>query len=555
MKKILFYILLISFYSNAQFNDTIINNRYAFDYNSSVFGNIEVTDSGYFVIGVGNNTYDDYNDEYIFSRLNFDGSVNFYKSYTDTVGLGLNVFPKNTPCLTKTLDGHFAHLVFTVSAPPLNSWDLIFLKFDANGDTLVTNYINQFTSTQNRLGYYPTNIIQNSDSSYYCAVQIQPTTSYIDNFVIFKLDKNGELLWFKKHNIDVNYLNSNANSLLKFDENRIIISGIKANIWSVNPPTFRSHPYFLVTDSLGNFIEDYTEWQDTIILKTNSLIKTKDGDMLYSGSYGRLYPDEHYDRYKACVTMIDESFNVLWRINYGVWSNAGFNEFNKILEVNDSEFVAVGNGTDFINGGPIGSRSGVLLKFNLRGDILWQRKYVKIQAITNAIAPYHYLYDVEMTRDSGFIMVGQVGNTYPNEFLPGQKGWVVKTDKYGCLVPSCQKMDNPKMDTVQFLPIPTDTTKVDTTDTTKTVNEATELYPNPVSTNLFYYFAQSTDDFKPCIAQIFNLQGQLIQEFSLSTNHVTYMIDVSQYAAGTYIFKVITPQQETLKSTRFLVAH
>jgi hypothetical protein len=97
-----------------------------------------------------------------------------------------------------------------------------------------------------------------------------------------------------------------------------------------------------------------------------------------------------------------------------------------------------------------------LLNLIAQGEKLWERQYKKIPLFerTPCNFPDHVLYDVAVTPDEGFVMVGQGINYYDdNGELPGQKAWLVKTDKYGCLVPNCQY-------------IGVETEPIDTTDTT-----------------------------------------------------------------------------------------
>src|SRR5690606_23720494 len=125
-----------------------------------------------------------------------------------------------------------------------------------------------------------------------------------------------------------------------------------------------------------------------------------------------------------------------------------------ILALNDSEFVAVG----FMKAFEPNDRNqyGWLIKFNIHGEKIWERKYQKVTHEHLAPNyPAHELYDVDITPDGGFVMVGQATNYYEdNGFLPGQKAWLLKTNRFGCLVPGCHITDK------EAEPNPADTTYV-----------------------------------------------------------------------------------------------
>lgn len=541
------FILILSLFSiNWCYTQDTINERYDLNYVYTIFSTVIPTDSCYYVKGIVSNSFSDIKNKNAIVKFNFDGTVDTVKILEfDTIG----VSSWDSPNFIKTLEGGFAQFVKMNSSAEQG---FMYVKYDNQLDTVNTNYFTDFNQPSN---YYVTrahSISQNSDSTYYGVAWINDFIFEIHSYsgiVIFKLDKNGELLWFKTIFNDnlAYYPFLGGNDLIHYNDTLMILASTESHTNSNgdNSETEERLKLFFM-DTLANVHSTRTYTNDSI-MSCNAIVKTTDNGLLYCGSKGHYEVESNGILYKGLITRLDSNFDIKWQIVLGDWKSYFEMHFENLVKVTDNEYVAVGVHNHYINTDTLVdvNNYGWLVKFNLQGEIIWERKFLKVPNIHFYNRPKHELLDIKMTKDSGFVMVGQSINYYDDipDHPKGQLGWLVKTDKYGCLVPGCQLYDN------------IDTTKVDTTDTTVWVSEPVELYPNPASTNLFYYFAQPTDDFKPCIAQIFNLQGQLIQEFSLSTNHVTYMIDVSQYAAGTYIFKVITPQQETLKSTRFLVVH
>ncbi len=543
MKHLLSILFLIVFIWS--FSQDTINERYDFNYNHTIFGSVQSSDSAYYVKSTITNYISAVKFKDAFIKFNLDGTLDTLK-ILEFDSLGVNSW--ESPNFIKTNDGGFAQFVRTVS----NTQEgFMFIKYNELGDTIKTNYITDFNQLPTYDSKKPYTFLQNPDSSYVGVASINDHVSGVYSYsgiIIYKLNKNGELLWFKTiFNDNLSYYPFlGGNDLIQYNDTLMILVSREIHTVNLNNEYISRFKLFFM-DTLANVVDTRTYNQDSI-MTVNASVKTFDGGLLYCGSKGRYDSQTNGLWYKGLITKLDSNFDIQWQLPLGDWLGSYFYmHLENLVKVSDNEYVAVGINTNDIYTDTLidGSSFGWLVKFNLQGEVLWERKFNKVPNPHDYSWPKHELLDVKMTKDSGFVMVGQSINYHDD--IPGhpkgQLGWLVKTDKYGCLVPGCQLYDN------------VDTTKVDTTDTTVWVSEPVELYPNPASTNLFYYFAQPTDDFKPCIAQIFNLQGQLIQEFNLSTNHVTYMIDVSQYAAGTYIFKVITPQQEILKTTRFLVVH
>jgi len=551
MKYLLLLILFIFYVVATAQTDSLLNKRYALNYNALIFSTVAVTDSAYYITALGANNNNMIDDDYVMIKIDFDGNVIGYTTYSDTLAVS-NFTELGTATLLKTLDSNFVQILLTVTST--DERGLLFIKSDKNGNVLQTKQINQMSIDTVFQTFYPAGIWQNEDSTYIGGVTINSKVSpYQDAYVIYKLDKNANLLWYKIHWVDINYYVSYASSILKYSPNKYIIGGFKGNNTLTIPDLsyHRMYPYFIVTDSLGNFLYDHTDWQDLVVYGTKSLTKTSDSSILYCGKYATYNQTEEWEDYISYIVKFDTNFNKIWEIKVGRFGGATGAGFNKILTLNDTMFVAVGkNSTDTV--GQYGSICGYLVKFNLEGEVLWERKYVKIQG-SQFNWPDHYLYDISMTRDSGFVMVGQVTNSQNfTGYLPGQKGWLVKTDKYGCLVPNCQQYDGIDTTTTDTIITPIDTTHTPPIDSTDTIIvEPADIFPNPATTEIYYYHLQG-ESTSPFTCYIYNLQGQIVQQFTVSDDKVTYIIDVSQLAAGTYVFKVVSSAGQVVKSSRFV---
>ena len=542
MKKIL--IILLLFTTTFSYNQEVLNLRYDLNYVINAFENIIVKDSFYYATSFSTNLGSNYKKEATLTCIKFDGSIKTTTSYVnDTLGIQ---FISTHSDLINTLDNKFAVLAKTTNS----SWDtnLMFYKLELNGDTLFTNYISDVILDGNSI-LNDNTLIQNNDSTYNCIIHLSKDSNLLGGIALLKLSKTGELLWHKYFwGLGVNYYRIlRANSLLKYDENRLLIGATSIEAQNT-PENWKNHTKLIMTDTLGNLLWQRTYWEDTINSQVNGLTKTSDGGVLYGGLYGR-YSDIHNGiEYKPQITKLDENFDLEWRIKLSKYGGGDYT-FNNLLAINDSQFVAVGNTNSYFYESEENhdfTTNGYLVKFNIHGEVLWERKYTKVPHFDgeNNWAT-HILLDVAITPDSGFVMVGESTNFYTNNSVsPGQQGWLVKVDKHGCLVPNCQQYDN------------VDTTITDTTivDSTILVSEPVELYPNPANTTLYYYHTQ-TDTSQQQIALMYNLQGELVQQFNLSDTNITYSIDVTNLASGLYVFKVRSINGNILRIEKIIIQH
>ena len=215
----------------------------------------------------------------------------------------------------------------------------------------------------------------------------------------------------------------------------------------------------------------------------------------------------------ACKLKSD--YTIDWEIEYGYREgDPGYTVGNQnITPTADGSYVVCGREWDSTNL----SIKGVILKFSEAGDLKWDSYFEYISYEGNQI-PEHDFLDIEQTSDEGFVLAG-----YAIDFdtivagYPGQFAWLVKTDSNGCLVPGCQDFLN--------LAVYPETVQI-------------HAYPNPTANflNIYYYNQNFTGKAE---AQVYDLQGKLIQSWKFHTNDMTYIYDVTRLDAGIYVFKVV----------------
>jgi len=195
---------------------------------------------------------------------------------------------------------------------------------------------------------------------------------------------------------------------------------------------------FTVIDNNGNTISENL-FQDTpvcfgkygaLILPDNSLIISYYDSQL-TGSPPNL---DHFE-YKAAITRLDPSFNVIWKINLfdslmnDVASGSNIEDFKL---VNDTLFVGAyyhyEKLPDHKYYNPLR-----LIQYSINGNKKWHRDYAYFP-LDLFNDPMYEISDLEITPDGGYIMAGQViSSDSMSAGVPGQFGYILKTNCLGFL--------------------------------------------------------------------------------------------------------------------------
>ncbi len=498
----------------------VINERYTLnDESNAIFSTVLVINDKYFVSGFQSSLAGFKDNESSLSFINFGSVLDSIKIYrNDSLGLS---FMSQTKMII-TLDSNLAHVALAASVDYPYSY--FFIKMNKQGEVLNINYFPEFYTEDSNEGKNPSTLIQSADSTYYGIVHVQHSENYLVGFTFFRLDKYGNLMVKKSYyGDDIEEYNALASaSMVQLNANELMI-GCAYRKDAFETEDRRHHTRLMKIDTLGELIEEVTYWEDRLSFDCNSLTKTTEGGFLYCGRIGEYLPETDSRQYNVRIVKINADYSIDWEFRYGLPVSLPYSNLTKILPLNDSEFVAVG----FTPGE--GGILGCLLKFNIAGELLWHRKYMKVPPLGDG--GEHQLYDVELTPDGGFVMVGQANDRLGYTDLPGQKAWLVKTDEYGCLVPGCEDddlgIDNP----------------------VKTIQS--KIYPNPAQNTLFYYHHQ--DNFEPATITIHSINGKKVHEWQLNTNDITCEVDISHFQSGVYVLNAVNAKGEVLSSEKFIV--
>ncbi len=194
----------------------------------------------------------------------------------------------------------------------------------------------------------------------------------------------------------------------------------------------------------GELLETYTEemlvegFGDELNL-TNAKEMIADEDALVM--VGSIVGEPGYTS-DVAITKFDSELNLLWSSFIDMqWAN-NRQEFNDVCITTDGNYVATASVTyDLPQPDPVFGTDmddALVAKFNSEnGELMWQRYYRYIESNER----WNRVKDVCATSDGGVAFTGETVDFTQEVYTikdPLQKGWIVKLDAYGCLIPGCQ---------------------------------------------------------------------------------------------------------------------
>ena len=502
MRQKIIFLLFFNGLSQTIVAQPVLNQWYDFGRTQSVYSNVIATDSCYYSIGMAASDVVSATWDMIFTKTNLDGSLSFTNFiHNDTISI--NSFYSN---LLPTYDNQFMTVI---------DYDqfFMFIKYSPDGDTLFTSIIEDILVNENYECVYPTAFIEMPDSTYTGLLCIDDVDTWEVRIALVNLSKTGELNFYKMYNINqFGYTLTYPRSLIKTSDGYLISCDIIKS-GGGSPINDSQRVRFIKTDNAGNELWRWTDMDHPLDAMPFGLTPTPDDGYLYGGVTGwyNSFYNGHY--YLGHIVKLDSNLNQNWEIKMGDSTGVSYINFSQILPTNNDRYVATGFCTKDT------MTIGWLINFDLNGQVHWDSYFSYVPGETAVYDPWHELYDVEQTPDKGFVMVG---NAWDQDATsagnPGKFAWLVKTDSVGCLVPGCQ----------DFFSV----------EEHETLQIKLGLYPNPAADILNIYFYDETFGGKATI-QVFDIQGNLIREWPVHTNDITFIYDVSLLPSGAYVLKVV----------------
>lgn len=327
--------------------------------------------------------------------------------------------------------------------------------------------------------YYPRSLIRNYDGNLILAAtkRIYTEDWVHDNIMITSLNDNFDTVWAKYIGEKAEPYDSSFIPRCVFEDNKnnLIITGILSYIdqpsqlliiksdsngnliWS---NAFGNSVFFLQGHSIVQTIDDgyvvggikykqgFSYTADPIIYKTDSIgnlmwtkniggpymdyfatvSTTSDGNILavtcYADSMAGI--DDAWRRFN--ILKLDIEGNILWNRKYG--ESFYDNYVVNIKSTNDGGYICGGGrfNTESLN---LPGILGWLMKLNEEGDSSWYQEYYYLN---NSFNDLNYIYDFNQTSDGGYIACGELVDPISPH---SQDAWIIKVDSMGCDTPGC----------------------------------------------------------------------------------------------------------------------
>ncbi len=250
--------------------------------------------------------------------------------------------------------------------------------------------------------------------------------------------------------------------------------------------------YLLKIDSLGNFQWDTTYGSQWPEMAW-SIISSQDGNIVIAGTYA----NSSGGRNQPYLAKFDLAGNMLWERKYA--GGFGGGTLYSIKELNDGSLISTGD-DNFPPFPP--STQGLILKTTANGDSLWYKNYY------SSFNGRSYLKDIYPSPDGGFVACGFVNPQAPD--TGHQDLWVLKVDSVGCEISNC---------TVGISEYVENKTKV-------------SVYPNPFTNELNIEFDQAD---RLNELRVFNILGKEIFHSLVPEVHNTINFELKD---GLYLIQV-----------------
>lgn len=328
------------------------------------------------------------------------------------------------------------------------------------------------------------------------------------------------------------YINSNSfraffsRSMAK-GNGKYYIASVRSNLNTADRG-FVIQNIITVFDSTDQKVTEYQTPGNELWESPESILVTDDGGILVTSKTGREILDGRFGLLLLDPTVYklkeDSTTNQLvrdWTLTFsnGWEHDAGFlKRISKIIPTeNKKEFLAIGS--RFIN--PIGLENpdeaikSFMVKFTDDGDSLWTREY---EYLTDG-SRFHELNDIIAAPDGGYYLCGLISDFRDSisAEAPYRRGWLMKVDEHGCLIPGCEKTSSisEQSDIVEL-----------------------KLYPNPADDFInFQVVGFSKKSNFNC--RIVDLQGRTLKTFDQLSSNITYFYPIKDLSNGIYILQIL----------------
>ncbi len=478
MKRIIL-IITSSIIFSAVTAQITFNNRYDFDSLSNIITGVHPTDSCYYATGIIADSVNMAAPGNIFIKFDLDGNILFEKRYTSPI--------KTYEIWLGGLKSNYKGELIAVGHTIDTMRHGLMIKYNTEGDTISTRqYLSPNYNTTSDPFWFSDDFINTSDSGF--MLLANTTISVSKDIVVFKLDSLGNTIWSKTYGTSYPEI---PWVILQNDEG-YLIGGIS---WD-QQEYYRN--YIFQIDEDGNVLWEYLSPLEDKKVTAYDIVLSSDNEMIIATTFIK---SGILNNSKAIggIYKMDSDFNISWETEVKESSPSNPNYLRNLIHLeNEDNYVCLGE---------INSNAWIT-KISSEGDSLWSRTYTYPNTANFAT---HRVNDFQQTSDGGFLICGETrgdGGT-------GQRGWLLKLDEYGCLVPGCHIVDN----------------------ITSLENDIeVKIYPNPTTDYLNIFIKGELDK---GIARIVNLEGRTMNTFDVEGRNSTFIYSISHLPNGIYFLQIL----------------
>jgi len=498
----MFFIILFSSGLNAQ-------NRWVKQYYSEkdALGlNLSIAyDNGYIVVGKHGHNYSTYN---WLIKTDINGEILWEKTFGD---------PSTFIMFQDMAYNNLGDLYLTGSTGYYDevSYDPLIMKLNACGEK---QWCRVFTEADNN---FSNKLVVTPDEGVVVILRYMNALPFIDRICLAKFDLDGNLQWKQCYNSsDTLLYNEDAYDITITPDGGFLITGYCA-YEDLNPPHYwRDKPYYIKTDSLGNF-----EWEVIVHKEVSDIggiawntVLSPDKNFYYS-SLSHYYFDLKGD--SPALLKMDINGDVV-----NIYDLASLNEYGKMIQakfISDTTLMASAIWGNELIGGP----KAIII--DTIGNILQEADLLENDMLAAT----------EVTFDNKLLFFTNINNGDP------------KFDAY--LFKLNQQLEADTLynqwfnyDSLCPYPIASDTIVQDNcilivgmeeiTDKTTTNEKEILIYPNPAT--ISFNIQSSIFETKETIVELFDSYGKKVKVLKVPKGQKEYTIFIEGWTPGLYIVKV-----------------
>lgn len=479
-KHLLLLVIIVCSYSSILYGQ-MFNNRYLFDQTAVVFRTIHTVEDTLLVVGLGTTWDFPYPGKLMQTRFDHFGEMLSYDlEEADSLH---NYYPYGSDLLSQKL-----FIVGGVSTNQIADRGGFYALYDLNNNLQWFHEIEAEIDT--RMFFWDCLILPNDR---FLILVFQQSVGEDALTKLICVDVDGEILWEQAYHSPNYYITSGSITSLS---DTVFLVGLEKGPFPSQGLLPRSS--ILKVDEMGNILSEWDNDEPVPSFAPYKILSTSDQGLIFAG---RIYEEIPWPGWQSYICHLDSSFNKIWTIETGVPSIENY--LNNLIPTSDGNFIAVGNTLDSLADFPNQTQSGYLIKFDIEGSILWEKRYFGIEDLAES----NKFYDIIELEDESLVLCGASVELLADSF-PAQ-GWLVRLNSDG---------------------------QLDSTSSLKVIHsyniDELLLFPNPTDAYLTVEFENNNIDY----IEIFNHSGKRL--YSQKANSNKLELDVSNFSSGFYFLRV-----------------